>query len=207
MSSYLLIGFYYTKPAAIAASKKAFIVTRFADLGFLIGILLLSFYTHTFNFEELMSGTAVVSASGATFMGCSVAAWALALIFIGGETGVGPSIASGNQICNGGTYACFCVDSCGDDCGGRGVFGSASFPVVCGGCSRCAGDDSRGGGVYFFLCRGGGLLPDGYKTGACFFDYFADRFYDGGVGGKRDGGSCRPGIYGRDVSFVYARYV
>ena len=35
VSSYLLIGFYYTKPAAIAASKKAFIVTRFADLGFL----------------------------------------------------------------------------------------------------------------------------------------------------------------------------
>ncbi len=35
VSSYLLIGFYYTKPAAIAASKKAFIVTRFADLGFI----------------------------------------------------------------------------------------------------------------------------------------------------------------------------
>ena len=35
VSSYLLIGFYYTKPEAIAASKKAFIVTRFADLGFL----------------------------------------------------------------------------------------------------------------------------------------------------------------------------
>ena len=31
VSSYLLIGFYYTRPAAIAASKKAFIVTRFAD--------------------------------------------------------------------------------------------------------------------------------------------------------------------------------
>ncbi len=39
-SSYLLIGFYYTKKEAIAASKKAFIVTRFADLGFLIGILI-----------------------------------------------------------------------------------------------------------------------------------------------------------------------
>ena len=39
VSSYLLIGFYYTKKAAIAASKKAFIVTRFADLFFLVGIL------------------------------------------------------------------------------------------------------------------------------------------------------------------------
>ena len=37
VSSYLLIGFYYTSPAAIAASKKAFIVTRFADMFFLGG--------------------------------------------------------------------------------------------------------------------------------------------------------------------------
>ena len=35
VSSFLLIGYYYTKPSAIAAAKKAFIVTRFADLGFL----------------------------------------------------------------------------------------------------------------------------------------------------------------------------
>ena len=35
VSSYLLIGFYYDRPSAVAASKKAFIVTRFADLGFL----------------------------------------------------------------------------------------------------------------------------------------------------------------------------
>ena len=50
VSSYLLIGFYYTKPEAVAASKKAFIVTRFADLGFLIGILIYGFYTGTFSF-------------------------------------------------------------------------------------------------------------------------------------------------------------
>ena len=37
VSSYLLIGYYFDKPSAVAASKKAFIVTRFADLGFLIG--------------------------------------------------------------------------------------------------------------------------------------------------------------------------
>ena len=54
VSSYLLIGFYYTKPAAVSASKKAFIVTRFADLGFLIGILILSFFTETFDFATLM---------------------------------------------------------------------------------------------------------------------------------------------------------
>ena len=51
VSSYLLIGFYYTKPEAVSASKKAFIVTRFADLGFLIGILIYGFYTGTFSFS------------------------------------------------------------------------------------------------------------------------------------------------------------
>lgn len=86
VSSYLLIGFYYTLPAAVSASKKAFIVTRFADLGFLIGILILSFYTDTFDFLTLTSNptAAIASAGGATFMGCSVMAWALTLIFMGG---------------------------------------------------------------------------------------------------------------------------
>ena len=86
VSSYLLIGFYYTKPEAVAASKKAFIVTRFADLGFLIGILLLSFYTKTFSFELLTSGdtSLFAGAAGTTFMGCSVMSWAMALIFMGG---------------------------------------------------------------------------------------------------------------------------
>ena len=51
VSSYLLIGFYYTKPSAVAASKKAFIVTRFADLGFLIGILVYGYYAGTYTFQ------------------------------------------------------------------------------------------------------------------------------------------------------------
>ncbi len=86
VSSYLLIGFYYTKPEAVAASKKAFIVTRFADLGFLLGILLLSYYTKTFSFELLTSGDSTLfsQAAGTTFMGCSVMSWAMALIFMGG---------------------------------------------------------------------------------------------------------------------------
>ncbi len=43
-SSFFLIGFYFEKPSAVSASKKAFIVTRFADLGFLLGILVIGFY-------------------------------------------------------------------------------------------------------------------------------------------------------------------
>jgi NADH-quinone oxidoreductase subunit L len=39
LSSFLLINFYFTKPAAVAASKKAFIVNRIGDFGFLLGII------------------------------------------------------------------------------------------------------------------------------------------------------------------------
>lgn len=87
LSSYLLIGFYYTKPQAVAASQKAFIVTRFADLGFLIGILILSYYTGTFDFGALTAdnGALVISSTaGMSFMGLSIASWAMMLIFIGG---------------------------------------------------------------------------------------------------------------------------
>ncbi|MDR0798717.1 MAG: NADH-quinone oxidoreductase subunit L [Dysgonamonadaceae bacterium] len=87
VSSYSLIGFYYTKPSAVAASKKAFIVTRFADLGFLVGILILSFYTKTFDFELLTAdhaALATTSFAGGTFLGLSIATWAMALIFMGG---------------------------------------------------------------------------------------------------------------------------
>ena len=86
VSSYLLIGFYYTRQSAVAASKKAFIVTRFADLGFLLGILLLSYYTETFDFATLTSGevSLVGTTAGKTFLGISVASWAMILVFMGG---------------------------------------------------------------------------------------------------------------------------
>jgi NADH-quinone oxidoreductase subunit L len=86
VSSYLLIGFYYEKPSAVAASKKAFIVTRFADLGFLIGILLLSFHTKTFDFITLTdpSGPAIAQAGGASFLGLSVITWSMIFVYMGG---------------------------------------------------------------------------------------------------------------------------
>ena len=75
VSSYLLIGFYYTKPEAIAASKKAFIVTRFADLGFLIGILFYGYYAETFSFTPQLQALAAAGA---------MIPLALGLMFIGG---------------------------------------------------------------------------------------------------------------------------
>ena len=86
VSSYLLIGFYYEKPSAVAASKKAFIVTRFADMGFLIGILILSFNTKTFDFITLTdpSGPAIAQGGGIAFMGLSVMTWSMIFVFMGG---------------------------------------------------------------------------------------------------------------------------
>jgi len=52
VSSYLLIGFWYHKPSAVAASKQAFILTRFADSFFLLGILLIGFMLNSFDFSK-----------------------------------------------------------------------------------------------------------------------------------------------------------
>ena len=86
VSSFLLIGYYYTKPSAVAAAKKAFIVTRFADLGFLVGILIIGYYTGTYDFETLNNpeGSAILNWASTSFMGLSIITWALLLIFMGG---------------------------------------------------------------------------------------------------------------------------
>ncbi len=90
VSSFLLIGFYYDHPSAVAASKKAFIVTRFADLGFLIGILILSFYAGTLDFDTLIQrltdteSNELKTAVSSSFIGISALTWGLTLVFIGG---------------------------------------------------------------------------------------------------------------------------
>ena len=90
VSSYLLIGYYYDKPSAVAASKKAFIVTRFADLGFLVGILILAFYGGTLDFNTLIQNLTAqqspqfIAITTASFIGVTALTWGLTLIFIGG---------------------------------------------------------------------------------------------------------------------------
>jgi NADH-quinone oxidoreductase subunit L len=90
VSSFLLIGYYYEKPSAVAACKKAFIVTRFADLGFLTGILILSFCSNTLDISTLIQrftveGTPEFStAVSYSFLGVSGITWGAALVFVGG---------------------------------------------------------------------------------------------------------------------------
>jgi NADH-quinone oxidoreductase subunit L len=89
-SSYLLIGYYFQKPSAVAASKKAFIVTRFADLGFLIGILVLAFYGESLDFNTIIQNLTAqqssqfVAITSASFIGVSALTWGLVMVFMGG---------------------------------------------------------------------------------------------------------------------------
>ncbi len=90
VSSFLLIGYYYDKPSAVAASKKAFIVTRFADLGFLIGILVLSYYSGTLDFNTMIAkltspeSSELKAAVSGSFLGMSALTWGMLLVFMGG---------------------------------------------------------------------------------------------------------------------------
>lgn len=104
VSSFLLIGFYYSKPSAVAASKKAFIVTRFADLGFFVGVLILGYYGYQvfdkvspdivnptgvplqpFDFIYLCSPQALAALSGLgpAIFGMSILTLAMILVYMG----------------------------------------------------------------------------------------------------------------------------
>lgn len=56
VSSYLLIGFWYEKPAPQEAAKKAFIVNRVGDVGFFLGIMIIFLTLGTFNFTDIFAG-------------------------------------------------------------------------------------------------------------------------------------------------------
>jgi NADH-quinone oxidoreductase subunit L len=77
LCSYLLIGFWFHKPSAADAAKKAFIVTRLGDFGFLAGILLLFLNTHTFDIHELHEMAIAGTLAGTTLT------WAAIGIFSG----------------------------------------------------------------------------------------------------------------------------
>jgi NADH-quinone oxidoreductase subunit L len=89
LCSYLLIGFWYFKPTAAAAMKKAFITTRIGDVGFFLGILMLYWKTGTLNMythDALHPGAleqAGVLAHLAGWWGLSAASTIAFLLFIG----------------------------------------------------------------------------------------------------------------------------
>ncbi|MFV1969977.1 MAG: proton-conducting transporter membrane subunit, partial [Acidimicrobiia bacterium] len=79
LSSYLLISFWFTKPSAAAAGKKAFIVNRIGDWGFLVALMIIFASFGTFDFETIFaSAPAVITVGTAT---------AITLLLFVGATG------------------------------------------------------------------------------------------------------------------------
>ena len=79
LCSYLLIGFWFHKPSAANAAKKAFIVTRFGDFGFLVAILALYANTGTFDTAELSGLAAAGALAGATLTWVAIGIFAGAM--------------------------------------------------------------------------------------------------------------------------------
>jgi len=75
--SYLLIGFWYTRPEAAAAAKKAFVVVRVGDIGFFAGFILIYLYGHTLSLQALISQPA------ATIVSPTLRTLIAVLIFVG----------------------------------------------------------------------------------------------------------------------------
>ena len=70
LCSYLLISFWYTRPSAAAAGKKAFVVNRIGDFGFMIGLMLIFASFGTLSYTEVLHDPgAVIGATTATAIG------------------------------------------------------------------------------------------------------------------------------------------
>jgi NADH-quinone oxidoreductase subunit L len=83
LCSYLLIGFWFTKPSAADAGKKAFIVNRIGDFGFVLGMLALFWAFGTLDFQELAAKVSALPADPASLAGATVLTGATLLLFLG----------------------------------------------------------------------------------------------------------------------------
>src|SRR6478672_6476048 len=81
--SYLLIGFWYTRPTAIFANMKAFLVNRVGDFGFILGIGLLLAYAGTMNYQEVFAKREALAAMSVAATGWPLLTAACICLFIG----------------------------------------------------------------------------------------------------------------------------
>jgi NADH-quinone oxidoreductase subunit L len=83
LTSYLLIGFWFEKPSAMRAAKKAFIVTRVGDVGLLLGMLLIFWKTRCYSFHEIFAAIQEPAFGRLTVLGVQVLPLAGLLLFMG----------------------------------------------------------------------------------------------------------------------------
>ncbi len=166
LTSYLLIGFWYQKPSAAAAAKKAFLTTRVGDVFFLLGIVWLFAQTGTLLFydhgagsmEPLALGGLLVHHSGVGTDGGG-RDWAADFCGCGGEerTTSAACVAAG---CDGRSDAGVGTDSRGDDGGGWCVFD----------CARVSADGCGDAGGRYYDSADGSDLGGRVDGGVCSAD-------------------------------------
>ena len=112
LCSYLLIGFWYQKKSATDAGKKAFIVNRIGDVGFVLGVLLIFVRFGTLDFQEVAQSLAPLAPE--TAFGTISRHHAAALHRRDRQVGADSAVrlAAGRH---GGPDAGLGADSCGDD--------------------------------------------------------------------------------------------
>lgn len=81
--SYLLIGFWYTRPTAIYANLKAFLVNRVGDFGFLLGIGLVAAYAGSLNYAEVFAQAESLASQQVAFTGWPLITAICICLFIG----------------------------------------------------------------------------------------------------------------------------
>ena len=87
LCSYLLIGYFYRRPAAVAAAKKAFIVNRIGDLGLLLGTLFTFTTFGTIEFEPLFAMIQANETGTGAALSESWQVWGIPLLLCGGAFG------------------------------------------------------------------------------------------------------------------------
>ena len=88
LSSYLLIGFYYNKKSAADAGKKAFIVNRFGDFGFILGLFLIFTQFGSLHYEAVFSKVGILEGQNLSLFGSPIGmATVIALLLFCGAIG------------------------------------------------------------------------------------------------------------------------
>ena len=218
VASYLLIGFWYAKPSAAAAAKKAFITTRIGDLGLFVAMLWLFSASGTLLFHDSGSGLLDQNALGeevinpilsqlastVTPLGVTAATAIALLIFWGGDgqvrAGAVACVAAGRD---GRAHPGECADSCGDDGGGGCLPRGEGVSNHGRGC-RCMAREQHGlngghlggssNGTFRRVDCGGAKR---HQADSGLFHGFAARLHDDGTG---NGWRVR-----RDVPSAHAR--
>ncbi len=88
--SYLLIGFWWARPSAASAAKKAFIVTRFGDVGFMLGLLMLAIAAGSFDYDRIAQAFQAIGAGrlqASSLVSNEVFLWLAPLLLFCGAVG------------------------------------------------------------------------------------------------------------------------